>query len=422
VRESNHPDLVPAVRAARWYDRGAVLAEERDVLVVGSGAAGLMAAIEAATIAPTMLLTDGAVGRSNTALAQGGLQIPFDSDESRQSLVRDMERSARAPVQADRVERFVAEILPTLRRLKEWGLVLDRDKRGELVRRTAGGLSEPRIVSARDQIGPALLDVLKPVLASSGADVRPGQRVVAVRPWNGGVELDVASADGRHCVRAKAVVVCTGGTSSRYAAQRNERTTNQPNDNGRLFDQLGALGLRLVEPDAYQYQPFGLVEVDGAAGRCVPESVVNFPVRLIDRRRRPIVDDIRQDRYTLTHRIFEVAAAGEAHEVSAGAGVWLTLSEADPDALAAAFPKLRRTLDRHGWVGADVVVFPFLHYYLGGFAVGRDGETQIPGLYLAGEMVGGLHGLNRLMGNGITDSLVHGRLAGRAAAQHAQES
>ncbi len=121
---------------------------------------------------------------------------------------------------------------------------------------------------------------------------------------------------------------------------------------------------------------------------------------MLDRLRRPITDDIRQDRYALTHRIFEVAEAGEAHEVNAGLGVWLTLSEADPAVLADVFPKLRRTLERCGWVGDDVLVYPFLHYYLGGFGVGRDGQTHVPGLYLAGEMVGGLHGLNRLMGNG----------------------
>jgi succinate dehydrogenase/fumarate reductase flavoprotein subunit len=398
-----------------------VLADEYDVVVVGSGAAGLMAAIEAAMTAPTLLLTDRAVGRSNTALAQGGLQVPFDNDESCRSLVRDMMTSARAPIQPGRVERFVAEILPTVSQLEEWGLALDRDDRGELVRRIAGGLSEPRIVSARDQIGPALLDALKPRLAASGAEVRSGQRVLAVSPCDGGIELVVDLRDERRSIRGRSVVICSGGISAAYAAQRSERTTNQPNDNKELFDQLGALGLPLVEPDAYQYQPFGLVEVDGAAGRCVPESIVNFPVTLLDRRRRPIVDDIRQDRYALTHRIFEVAAAGDAHQVSAGVGVWLTLGEVDPNALAATFPKLWRTLVRCGWVGADVVVFPFLHYYLGGFDVGRDGETEVPGLFLAGEMVGGLHGRNRLMGNGITDSLVHGRLAGRAAARHARE-
>jgi succinate dehydrogenase / fumarate reductase flavoprotein subunit len=205
------------------------------------------------------------------------------------------------------------------------------------------------------------------------------------------------------------------------AERRNERTTNQPNRNEQLFEHLRAAGLETVEPDAYQYQPFGLVEVEGAAGRCVPESVVSLPVRLLDRTRRPVVEDIRQDRYALTQRIFEVAAAGAAETTSAGPGVWLTLSEIDPESIASIFPKLRRTLERHGWVGADVLVFPFLHYYLGGFAVGHDGETAVPGLYLAGEMVGGIHGLNRLMGNGITDSLVHGRLAGAAAARYVRD-
>jgi len=62
-----------------------------------------------------------------------------------------------------------------------------------------------------------------------------------------------------------------------------------------------------------------------------------------------------------------------------------------------------------------VLVRPFLHYQLGGFRTGLDGATTIPGLFLAGEMTGGLHGRNRLMGNGITDSLVRGRISGHAA-------
>ncbi len=62
-------------------------------------------------------------------------------------------------------------------------------------------------------------------------------------------------------------------------------------------------------------------------------------------------------------------------------------------------------------------MWPYLHYQTGGFVTDSDGATPIPGLYLAGEMVGGLHGRNRLMGNGITDSLVHGRIVGQAAAR-----
>jgi aspartate oxidase len=87
--------------------------------------------------------------------------------------------------------------------------------------------------------------------------------------------------------------------------------------------------------------------------------------------------------------------------------------------IADMYPRLHRQLVAWGRSGADLAVWPFLHYQLGGFATGADGETAVPGLYLAGEMTGGLHGRNRLMGNGITDALVLGRLAGAAAASYA---
>ena len=386
------------------------------VVVVGSGAAGLMAAIHASEQVPTLLVSDGALGRSNTAMAQGGLQVPFDNPESHQSLINDMVASARIPIDLDRVQRFVAEILPTVHRLEEWGLEVDRDPDGDWVRRLAGGLSEPRIVSASDQIGPAVMAVLKRVVQAHGVEVLAHHRVVDVAPGSEGPMLAVEDRDAQRSeIEAGAVVVATGGPTFRTAERSGERSTNQPNQNHRLFDLLGEKGLELVDGEAYQYQPFGLVAVEGPFGRCVPESVVNFPVELLDRHGDSI-GPIRQDRFALTRRIFEVISAGDGVVTERGPGVWLTLSAVDPDELATIFPKLRHTVERQGWVGKDVLVRPFLHYYLGGFAVGPDGETTVPGLWLAGEMVGGLHGRNRLMGNGITDSLVHGRLAGRAAA------
>jgi succinate dehydrogenase/fumarate reductase flavoprotein subunit len=154
-------------------------------------------------------------------------------------------------------------------------------------------------------------------------------------------------------------------------------------------------------------------------GRCVPESIVNFRVRLLDRHGAE-VGKVGEDRYALTQRMFAAADEGRAVRLDDGApGLWLTLSDVDPDALRQHFPKLVQYLERHDQLGADVLVFPFLHYYLGGFRVNARCESAWPGLFLAGEMVGGLHGRNRLMGNGITDSLVHGRLAGRMAREYA---
>ena len=94
----------------------------------------------------------------------------------------------------------------------------------------------------------------------------------------------------------------------------------------------------------------------------------------------------------------------------------MTLGDLDSDEVAARFPGMWRVLEAQGLAGRDVLVRPFLHYWLGGLEAGADGSTRVPGVFLAGEMAGGLHGRNRLMGAGITDALVSGRIAGAAAA------
>lgn len=379
--------------------------------VVGAGAAGLMAAIAASETVQTLLLTDGPIGRANSAMAQGGLHVPFDTAESRRSMAEDMVRSARTPVDRDRVDEFVGAVRPTVALLESWGLALDRDDAGALVRRTAGGLSEPRIVTAGDRIGPALMAVLEGRLRASVtvaeragvAAIEPGEPIVLLREDGGAVSAD-------------AVVVCTGGLSHFEAQRSGLPTTNPPNANHGMFGVLRDLGLPAVDEGVFQFQPFGLVEAPGSVGRCVPESVVGLGVRVLDRHGLEVAP-AGADRLTVTEAMHAAIDAGRGVETPAGSGVTLTLSDVDPAVLAASYPSLCRTLERMGALGGDVVVRPFLHYHLGGLAATPDGETVIPGLFVAGEMVGGLHGRNRLMGNGITDSLVHGRRAGVAAAR-----
>ena len=379
--------------------------------VVGAGAAGLMAAIAASETVQTLLLTDGPIGRANSAMAQGGLHVPFDTAESRRSMAEDMVRSARTPVDRDRVDEFVGAVRPTVALLESWGLALDRDDAGALVRRTAGGLSEPRIVTAGDRIGPALMAVLEGRLRASVtvaeragvAAIEPGEPIVLLREDGGAVSAD-------------AVVVCTGGLSHFEAQRSGLPTTNPPNANHGMFGVLRDLGLPAVDEGVFQFQPFGLVEAPGSVGRCVPESVVGLGVRVLDGHGLEVAP-AGADRLTVTEAMHAAIDAGRGVETPAGSGVTLTLSDVDPAVLAASYPSLCRTLERMGALGGDVVVRPFLHYHLGGLAATPDGETVIPGLFVAGEMVGGLHGRNRLMGNGITDSLVHGRRAGVAAAR-----
>jgi succinate dehydrogenase/fumarate reductase flavoprotein subunit len=380
-----------------------------------------MAACSAAPDRETLLLTDRALGACSSAMAQGGLQLPFPTDASRERLVEDMVRSARVALDRDLVAHFVDEIAGCVDELEHWGLELDRDDTGALVRRTAGGLSEPRIVSAGDAIGPALMRVLLARARSVPLAIEAHARVARIEPTDDGFVLHVRDGDrDARPVRAATVVVATGGLTYRVAQSRHERTTNPRNENHVLYDALCEMGLPRTQDDLFQYQPFGIVGIDtGSIGRCVPESIVNLPVRLLDRHGNRVCD-LRRDRLDVATAMRDAMRNGDAYSVGDGGhGLRLTLADVDPAEMTERFPRLTALLERNRALGDDVLVRPFLHYQLGGLAAPLDGTTVVPGMFVAGEMVGGLHGKNRLMGNGITDSLVRGRLAGRAAVSYA---
>ena len=394
---------------------------DAQVIVIGSGAAGLMAAIAAGARArrngDVLLITDGPVGRSNTAMAQGGLQLPGPGDGPRDAFIHDSLASARVPVDRPRVERFVDHVRPVVERLMDWGLELERGPDGAPRRRIAGGLSTPRIVGGGSRIGPQLIRVLRRRLSEGAVVVRDRSRVVDLQP--GADRVGITLQDGRR-LSGRRVVCCAGGTTWREARRRGQQGTNPANGNHHLTDLLLARGLPQVEPVAFQHHPFGLVGTarDGV-GVCVPESINGTAVRLLDRHGRSIGTP-RQDRLDLARRMFAVAEQGDAWPGPDGQpGIRLTLSELPDGLLERDFPKVWRRLVRagetHGGRARDVLVFPFLHYQLGGFRVDLRGNSPLPGLLLAGEMVGGIHGLNRLMGNGLTDSLVHGWLTGAEA-------
>ncbi len=385
------------------------------VVVVGSGAAGLSAAVAAASMVRVVLITDGALGRSNSMLAQGGLQVPLGDDPSKARMLDDMQRSARVPIDVPRVRSFIDHIDGVIMGLERSGLELDRDRDGRLVRRLAGGLSEPRIVSAGDQIGPAVMRVLRRQVETGNITVLAHHRAVGLEPdrefWH--VAYEVGGT--RHVMPAGAVVVATGGLTYRHASLTGERTTNLPNQNHTMYDLLSGLGLEQVHEDFYQYQPFGIVEADGR-GTCVPESIVNLPVGLFDRAGREL-GSVAQDRLALSQLMFAAEWDERVVRTDGGPGVWLSFEDVDLEDVEALSPRVARRLRRRDDGRARILVWPFLHYHLGGFVVDSECATAAPSLYLAGEMTGGLHGRNRLMGNGFTDSLVHGSIAGRSAAR-----
>lgn len=386
------------------------------LIVVGSGAAGMMAACVAGEAVSTTLVTDRGLGTSNSAVAQGGLQLPEASEQSMESFRRDMERSGGPTVSPERIARFAAAARPTIFQLIDWGLELDRDDQGVPLRRLAGGLSEPRIVTSGDRIGTAVLKVLRSRLQSLDVKILTGTSVVDVERSGDGLVL---STDSRAELGARAVVLAVGGRAFEHAQEHGAPTSNPPNRNSRLSTAVRALGVEEIDPQLFQYQPYGLVDpVRGVLRHCVPESVVELGARVVDAEGEPIAP-ATADRRELTEAMFARLADDSAERSPHGEAVCrLTLGSVDQELLLERYPHLQRTLDGLRLANGDVHVVPVVHYQLGGFSVDGDCGTAVPGLYLAGEMTGGLHGRNRLMGNGITQAVVDGHLAGEAALRY----
>lgn len=396
---------------ADGQERTPVRSPDVAVAVVGAGIAGRMAAIAAASVAPTMLVTDGPLDRCNSIMAQGGVHAPLDEPDGVASMVSDMVASARVDIDRDRVTRFVEGAREVTGLLQRWGLEFDREADGSLRRRMAGGMTQRRVLTAGDEIGVPLLRLLGDQLRESDASLRTHTAVTDVGTGASGVTLEL---DGGDTITCRAAVFATGGGAYGHAQEVGERTTNPRNGNHTIMRRLADRGAAHVHPDYWQYQPFGLVDGPGGPpGRCVPETVAALGPRLLDRH-GGVVCTLPADRLTVVDAM--TAAADRAVTGDRGEGFLLTLSELDASTLRTAYPKLARTLDQMDRFGSDVVVRPFLHYQLGGIVIDADGATSLPGVFAAGEVTGGLHGRNRLMGTGITDALVHGRRAGFAAA------
>lgn len=398
-----------------------------ELAIVGAGAAGLCAAIAYSEAGgSTHLFTDRQLGTSNSVMAQGGLHVPFDTAASQRSMVEDIVRSGGPTADRAIAQALAYEALSAVTRLESWGLELNRTEDGEWERRLAGGMSEPRIVGTDRAIGPALIKVL---LAK--ARKTPTIKVLEHTPINrittteSGFRLE---SGGTTIGKWRAVIVATGGASFQRAQSQGELTSNPENRNEQGSDALTALGLETVDPHTYQWHPFGMVASSGKSRpvKTVPETIVEHGIELLDRHHQAVAP-ITAGRRALTEAAFLAARERRTIRDTGGYGhaLRLTTSNLDPDFVRSHFRPFARNMRALGLLDAnevrDVLVWPVLHYQLGGYQRDPQGRTSQPGLFLAGELAGGLHGRNRLMGNGLTESVVTGFVAARSASHYLSE-
>lgn len=435
--EPCQPDLAGYLEANALIDdldiAGAQLITT-DVLVIGGGGGGCAAALTAAKQgARVMLATKLRLGDSNTVMAEGGIQAAIGEDDSPQLHFEDTLRAGHFCGVPELVAQMVMDGPDVIRWLIQLGMMFDQEENqpigGNLLRKKPGGASAARILSYRDYTGLEMMRVLREAVEQD-----PGIEV-----WNRCPVVELLSDERGNCagtviynlewrsfalVRARAVILATGG-----AGRLHLNAFPTSNHYGATADGLVLayrIGARLRELDSFQYHPTGIAYPSHLAGGLISEAARSAGAKLINGEGERFVDELAP-RDVVASAILRECAQGRGIEREGRVGVFLdtpTLELENPGILAQRLVTLRHLARKCGHDAArePFLVYPTLHYQNGGVAIDKDGATNVPGLYCVGEVTGGIHGRNRLMGNALLDILSMGRRAGAKAAEPASEN
>ena len=390
---------------------------EFDVLVVGSGASGLAAAVSADRAGARVgLVAKDAVQSCNSAKAQGGIQAAFGDDDSPEQHAEDVWKSSHETADRHLVEVLTSEAPGAIHWLEELGVEFTRENGGYRLAR-CGGASRKRLLQVGDRTGHAITKALREWVESSEVQVFPKSPLTDLERRENGWR----AVCGEHLIDAGAVVLAAGGRCYRIAEERGELTTNHPGATGEVTQIAIDLGAQTRDYDALQYHPNGGAWPPPMQGYSIPETTRAYGAVLLNANREEFTDSLGP-RDEVSQAIVDEVEAGRGVETPDGRpAVYLdTTLIAESDANVSLPYMLRRY--RAGGIDPldePVLTYPVLHYQNGGLVIDEHSETTLEGLYACGEIAGGTHGRNRMMGNSLLECTVFGRRAGKSAAERA---
>ncbi len=392
------------------------------MLVVGSGGAGMSAALSAAQAGARVLVaTKSALGASNTGRAQGGIQAAVGDDDSVAQHCADTFAAGHEDARPELVRALTEGGPAAIEWLGSLGVPFSRDD-GHLRILRCGGASRPRLLQAGERTGAEMVRALRSAVRDQDISLAEGAALTGLAPTASGWVADLAGDDGSRAVEAGAVVLAAGGGLRGEAERRGLESTNHPDATPEVLELAVDLGAQTVFLDSWQRHPTGSIWPAALLGYALPETTRSYGATLLDHDGERVVDEMAP-RDVVSEGILAAVAGGRGVEAPNGrVGVWLQTPLID-ERNGAGFTadRLAYVHNRYLKAGVDitaepVLVHPVLHYRNGGLAIDTDGATTLPGLFAAGEIAGGVHGTNRLMGNSLLDTVVYGRRAGRAAA------
>jgi succinate dehydrogenase / fumarate reductase flavoprotein subunit len=435
---------------------------EYDVVVIGAGGAGLRAAIESSAMrVKTALVCKSLLGKAHTVMAEGGVAAALASADTRDSWqvhFRDTMKGGNYLSQWRMAQLHAQEAPDRVRELQEWGAVFDRTKEGGILQRNFGGHTYPRLAHVGDRTGLEMIRTLQDRGVHQGIDVfmECTMRWI-LKDADGHVAgcLGYWRESGRFVVfKAKAIILATGGIGRAWEITSNSWEYTADGHAMALW-----AGADLMDNEFVQFHPTGMVWPPSVRGTLITEGVRGEGGVLKNSLGKRFMFDYIPEMYKGEHADTEEEAVRWVYAVVAGqrpdarrppellkrdivsrairrevregrgsphGGVYLDIaSQRGPDEIIRKLPSMYHQFKELADVDITkepMEVGPTCHYTMGGVRVHPETqETNVPGLYAAGEVGTGMHGANRLGGNSLSDLLVFGKRAGEFAAMRARE-
>ena len=397
---------------------------DTDILILGSGGAGLFAALHAQQTAPAgtriALAVKGLIGKCGcTRMVQGGYNVSLGPGDSVERHFMDTIHGGKWLPDQDMAWRLCETAPRRVRELEnEIGCFFDRNADGTLHHKAFAGQTADRTVHKGDLTGIEIINRLMEQVLARPVERLQEHRAVGLIPSKDGsgiagvLFIDMRSG-GFRFVRAKCVMMGTGGGPSMYKY-------HTPSGDKTMDGLAMALraGLPLRDMEMVQFHPTGLLAgghtrmtgtvleegLRGAGGQLVNHAGQRFLFEYDPKGERATRDVVSRGMYA------EMRKSSRPDQV----GVFISMAHLGPENVARKFKGMVKRCADCGFdlAGGKVEVVPTAHYYMGGVAVDVDTRTAMEGLYVAGEDAGGAHGSNRLGGNGVANSTVYGGIAG----------
>jgi L-aspartate oxidase len=398
-------------------DTSALPIIDTDFLVIGSGSAGLRAAIQANQHGSVLLMTKSALKESSTRYAQGGIAVAMNVDDTIDSHVEDTLKAGVGICNPSAVQVMVEEGIERVAELIKWGAKFDKE--GDTLGFTMEGAHQRRrVVHRGDATGIETTDVL----------VNHLRKQKHVKVVENAFAIDFVTEEETcygvlalvnnvvHWIRAKATILAAGGLGCVYQC-----TSNPDVATGDGFAAAWRAGCEMMDMEFVQFHPTTLF-LDGAPHFLISEAVRGEGGVLVNIRGEQFMRRYHENAELAPRDVVSRAILNEMQSTGFPC-VYLDITHLSPDFIQRRFPTISHTCQHYGLeITKDLIpVRSGAHFMMGGIRTNLDAETNINGLYACGEVAcTGVHGANRLASNSLLECIVFGSRAAESAVDYAQ--